>query len=481
MFDYIKQDGNAPLIYVIMRIWSMAFGSGDLSFRVLAVLISTSLVPVAYLLFRDWLGKARAVQIAMLMALCAPLVHFSNLTRGYGLLPLLSLVCTYQAIMLLERGPTRKQSIAYVITLALTVYLHHWGAMMAVGHGVMALAGAFRKWWSWPRFFQWLRLALMAALLYAPWAVILAYQLKSDVSPWILQPGWNEILFYTAVEGLSGYRDTPQIAHVVNMIWANLIFWTTLLIPVVSRLEASAPSPAFRSRPWQIVVGAGIAAAAIISQFRSIWRDRYLMVFTPLLLVLQPVVFSRFTGKFPRWLALAIPILVWLPTWIPQLIYFHNFPESGTWILAEEIGKQADPAKDLVVVSFEAIAPQVHRYLPRETRVVSFPDIERVTVIRWAGMNDRVRDEARLLQLINLMDKTLKNGGNIWLIESVHNYIPAPLNISMEGENFNVVETLRMCQIRTWLLEHAEKSKDDLWAPGREFPAMASRFSPDRK
>jgi hypothetical protein len=478
MFDYIKQDGNAPLIYVVMRLWAMVFGPGDLPFRLLALLISTSIVPIAYLLFRDWLGKERAVQIGILLSLCAPLVHFSNLVRGYGLLPLLSLVCTYQAIKILQSGSTLRRSSLYVITLAATVYLHHWGAVVAIGHGVLAVSGAICKWWTWRRFFQWMRLGVIAALLYLPWALVLFYQLRSDVSPWILRPGWDEILFYTAVEAVSGYRHTPKLLHDLNMIWADVLFWVTLTVPVVL---SRPPKPTFDTRHWQIVTGAGIAAAAIISQFRSIWRDRYLMAFTPLFLVIQPVVFSRFSGKLPRWLAVALPILVWLPPWIPQLVYFHRYPESSAWVLAEQVGKQANPSKDLVVVSFEAIAPQIDRYLPENVPMVSYPDIERVGVIRWAGMNERIRDEARLQELLKKMNNTLRNGGRIWLVESVHNYIAAPIGPSMEGFNFNAVETLRMCQIRTWLLAHANKAKEDLWAPGREFPIMASRFDPDLK
>jgi hypothetical protein len=188
---------------------------------------------------------------------------------------------------------------------------------------------------------------------------------------------------------------------------------------------------------------------------------------------------------------LALPIFVWLPTWIPQLVYFHRHPESGASVLVEELGKQIYPAHDLVVVSFEVIAPQVHRYLRRDVRMVSFPDFEGTSVIRWAGLNDRLRDDQRLHKLIAMMDETLGRGGSIWVIESVHDFVPIGLNYPMQNIDFNTAKTIRMCQIRTWLLQHAKqlpiaptlggKTPQDVWAPGREFPIMASRFSRQQK
>src|SRR5262249_35957250 len=76
MVEYIKLDGNAPLFYVILRLWAIPFGSSDLSFRMLSVLAGASLPPLAYLIFRRQLGIGMSLQIALLIALCAPLIQF---------------------------------------------------------------------------------------------------------------------------------------------------------------------------------------------------------------------------------------------------------------------------------------------------------------------------------------------------------------------------------------------------------------------
>lgn len=477
MFEYIKQDGNAPLIYVILRAWGLTFGFGDLSFRIFAVGMSTAIVPLAYALFRQQLGEKLSTQVALLLAFCAPLIHFGVLVRGYGLLPLLSLLATYQLLLNLHKTAGWIEHLKYALMLAAIVYLHHWGGMLATGHAVVAVAGCLFKWWPAERLRRWLAAVLLAVVLYLPWVFVLINQLKVGVSPWIMTPGWQEIVFYAPVEAVAGYRESPDWVRYLNMIWADVAVWAGLLVPVV--VAARKPDlPLFNSRFWQIIAAAGIGAAALISQVRPIWRDRYLIVFTPLLLLLQVALGHRLTVSWHPIISSGLPVLAWLIVWIPQLVFFHQYPESSTWVLAEQVGKLVNPSKDLVVVSFQAIAPQVNRYLPANIKSVSFPDMEKVYILRWEGINERVRDNARLARLLETMKETLSKGGDIWLIESVHDHYSFPLDYPIEQTDFNTAEAIRMCQIRTWLKVNAAKDKEDLWAPGRELPVMASHFRP---
>jgi len=477
MFEYIKQDGNAPLIYVILRAWGLIFGFSDLSFRILSVGMSSAIVPLAYALFHQQLGEKLSTQVALLLTFCAPLIHFGVLVRGYGLLPLLSLLATYQLLRNLHKTAGWIEHLKYALMLAAIVYLHHWGGMLAIGHAVAAVAGCLLNWWPVERLRRWLAAVLLAVVMYLPWAFVLIFQLKSDVSPWMVTPSWQEIVFYTPVEAVAGYRKSSIWLRYLNMTWADVAVWASLLVPAV--VTARKPYlPPFNSRFWQIIVAGGIGAAALISQVRPIWRDRYLMVFTPLFLLLQAALGHRLTGRLPPWISCGLPVAAWLIVWIPQLVLFHRYPESSTWVLAEQVGKLVNPSKDLVVVSFQAIAPQVNRYLPVNIKSVSFPDMERVYIFRWEGINERIRDKAKLASLLATMKETLKNGGDVWLIESVHEFHPFPLDYPIEKTDFNTAETIRMCQIRTWLKENAAKDKDDFWAPGREFPVMASHFRP---
>jgi hypothetical protein len=475
VLEHVKLDGNAPLIYVMLKIWGTVFGSTDLSLRIFAVLSGSLLAPTTYLLLRKQLGESLSLTTAALMALCAPLVQFGNLVRPYAWLPMLSLLSTVMLMKLLDSPRNLRNVLAYAATLAALVYMHHWGAMVAAGHAVMFTVELARGQWQKEQIASWLAGVGVALALYAPWLPVLAFGLTNDVSPWITAPPWQELLFSMPVEAVSGYREKPEWLSLAVTIWANLAVWAGLLVPGHGEPAGHSRQP-FPLRRWQLVTGGGLLAALLVSQFRPFWRDRYLTAFTPLLLVLYSVVSARFARRLPRKLAAILPVALWLPVWLPQLVFFHAFPESSAWALMEQLARQCRPATDLVVVSFEAIAPQVDRYLPAAAPVVSFPDLERISVIPWAGINQRIRESDRLDRLLKLMRDRLDSGGRVWLVESYHKYVPMPLNYPIQRLSFNAVEAVRMCQIRAWLDSHAVKEGKDLWAPGREFSVMAGCY-----
>lgn len=475
VFEHIKLDGNAPLIYVVLKLWGTLFGGGDLSLRIFAVLSGSLLAPTAYLVLRKQLGESLSVTTAALMAFCAPLVQFGNLVRPYAWLPILSLLSTFMLMRLLDSPRNTLNVFAYAATLAALVYVHHWGAMVAAGQAVMVTAGLARGQWQKEQILSWLAGLGVALTLYAPWLPVLAFGLTNDVSPWITAPAWQALLFLMPVEAVSGYREKPEWLALAVTIWANLAVWASLLLPACMQ-TAQQSQPPFPVRRWQLATGSGLLVALVVSQFRPFWRDRYLMAFTPLLLVLYAVVSTRFARRLPRKLAAVVPVALWLPVWLPQLVFFHAFPESSAWAVMEQLAGQCRPATDLVVVSFEAIAPQVDRYLPAAVPVVSFPDLERISVIPWAGINKRIRQSDRLDRLLELMRDRLDSGGRVWLVESYHKYLPMPLNYPIHRLSFNAVEAVRMCQIRAWLDSHAKKEGKDLWAPGREFSVMAGCY-----
>jgi len=481
LFRYVALDGNAPLIYVLLKGWSLMCGESDLAFRLFAVGAALILPPAAYLLTRKMVGSGPAFTFAVLTALSSPLVQFGNLARPYGLLPMLALACTCRLMDLLREPERRVNQALYALLLAMTVYLHHWGAVLAVGHALMIAFEVARKKLSRKEVVSWLQAAAGAFALYLPWLAVVFFQLRADVTPWIYPPPIGEFVFLTPVEAVSGYRAKPEWLHWFTHGMAFFLFWLGLLLP--SRVERSPAAPdGFVTRRWQALTLAGYLSAWAVSQVRSLWRDRYLTTFTPILLLLYVVALERLLKRLPGKARAAAIVLPWLVVWLPQLHYFHTYPESSSWAVLEQIGRLADPRRDLVVSSFEAIAPQAARYLPPDIKVVSFPDLERVSVIVWAGIDARIRDDSRLKRLVSMMSSTLAGGGRVFLFESHHQYMKLPLDYPTEGLKYNNVDAMRMCQIRTWLEANARRDMEDIWAPGREFSVLASCFAaPERK
>ncbi len=480
MLALVRMDGNPPLLYVLIKTWAGIFGDSDLSLRCFAVLAASILPPVAYLTFRKQLCARSALVFAILLATCAPLVRFGDLVRGYGLLPLLTLLSTNELINLL-RKPSKQRQITYTVLLAALLYLHHWGAVVLAGQTLLALIGTKQKYWSTNALKRWSVSVVIASLTYLPWFIHLSEQLGRDIGPWIQKPSLQEFFFNTAIEAVSGYIEQPPWLFDLIGLIANICVWTSLVTSnVFSNDAAGSTSNRLNVRHWQFFCAGGLLAALAVSQMHSIWRDRYLVAFTPALLLLQVAATERLTVRLNRQLPLLLPLIVWLPIWIPQLVSFAVLPESTAWALAPELTKSVDLKNAIIVTPFATISPQLHRYLPAPVTVIAYPDLERMPSVRWTSLSSLIKSDEPLDKLLRMLADETGKGKTIWFIEfagALKSKCPTGQIAQMD---YRSAELFRSIQIRTWLQEHCRQQGKPLYAPGRESAVVAEKFVPLR-
>src|SRR5207237_4076096 len=113
MFTHLMEDGNPPVFYIIMRLYTDVFGTSDLALKIFAVLLSTLVVPLIYWICRRFLDRELSEQIAWMMALCPPVVRYSTMIRGYMLMPLLSMMSTWGCMRCLSNPRTRFWPLFY--------------------------------------------------------------------------------------------------------------------------------------------------------------------------------------------------------------------------------------------------------------------------------------------------------------------------------------------------------------------------------
>src|SRR4030095_2364894 len=142
----------------------------------------------------------------------------------------------------------------------------------------------------------------------------------------------------------------------------------------------------------------------LASSFRPAWRDRYLMSFVPLVLVVLCLMVRRFVPSRNRLGAYCLPALLWLAVWTPQWLALAFGSESSTHEIVAKINAEINSSHDLVVVSYEAAAPAFSRMLPKDIPLISLPDLERVSIVKWDGINRRIRDDSRMLELFARME-----------------------------------------------------------------------------
>jgi hypothetical protein len=226
------------------------------------------------------------------------------------------------------------------------------------------------------------------------------------------------------------------------------------------------------------VVLSGLLGAFLASSFKPAWRDRYLMSFAPLLLVVFCLMVRRFAPSKKRLVLCCLPALLWLPVWIPEWLALAFGSESSTHEIVAKINAEINPSQDLVVVSYEAAAPAFSRMLPKDIQLISCPDMERVTIMKWDGINRRIRDDSRMLDLFRRMEKVLDRGGVIWLVDAARTtpIIGQPGHFPVDGFDFRELMVVRMGQVRNWLQNHAEQQDTFLWGPGRDLSLFLSTY-----
>lgn len=486
MVRYLREDGNPPLFYALLRVISGLFGSSDAALRLTSVTASTALVPVAYLVARKLAGNAVAVPVALVTALCPPLIRYGTMVRMYWLLPMLSLASTYFFIRLLAKPPGKGPRAGYVLSTALLIYCHHWGFIVALGQTAAASLGLVRRWWSWRDLVPFVCCLALAGLTYLPWLPSLHYTLTHDESPWAQSPALTHLIIETPPEALVGRLSFRHAWSEVGTMYAA--FWVAFALVFAGGLPVGDLSSDQRGRhspeQWQRslnllrwVVVFGLCGALALSSIKAAWRDRYLVAFSPAIIILYCAVLSPLLRRLPRPAAALLPAFIWLPAWIPQYLWLDAMPESSAWAISDKIRRECQPARDLVVVSWQAAAPALSRTLPEAIAMISFPDMERVAIVRWDGINARLRDDRRMFALFDRMKQVLDRGGTIWLVDSSHGtgIVAPPGTVAISSMHYLAVEQLRMDQIRSWLALNARQEGAFLWAPGRDISLFLSR------
>ena len=474
MVQHLKEDGAAPLLSVLIRIYSMAFGHGDMSMRIFSITLATLQVPVSYLICRRFLTPGASLQVAAMIALSATLVRFSTMIRPYALMSIFSLLSTWLCIEVLRRK-SLLWALAYGVTTALLVYSHYWGGFVPLGQAVLVIVGLLWKWFDLKAARCWFLGAALSALLFLPWVPIFLYQIHHNLSVWIDRPQAPSDLVMAFASNIFVGPTVTANPFDQSVVLNSLVLLLSVLI-----LAASPKTPTSDIRHWKVVALASYGIALILCCVVSALRQRYLTVFTPLFAIVYGSSAALLLPPASGLMIRLLPVLVWLPLWLPQYVINAKTPETSTPAIAAQITRYADRKKDLVLITTPTIAPAVTFYLPEDITVITMPDLDRRNFNRWDVMFERMKDPRLVPEVIIRMEQTLAGGGKIWLVARGHDIHAADF---MDQSRVKILpylsaEAYRSDQILTWLSVNADQVGGSHLAPGRDWDVVLSEFIP---
>ena len=477
MIQHLKEDGNAPLLYVLLRLYAEPVGHSDLAVKLFALVMGTMQVPISYWICRRFLSQELSLQVAILLALCPPLVRYGTLVRSYSLISILALISTWTCMEVLTRRRSILWPVLYGVSTAALVYSHYWGAFVPIGQTCLLAIGLWRRWFNLDNVKHWLAGVAVSVVAFLPWTPILIYQFTHVLDVWDMPPLPSFLFTHMASFILVGNYYTLQPLDQLALLISSVLVLFVLFCPRTLQTQT------FDGRFWKAVVVCGYGAGLLVSLVEPAMRDRYLTPFAPLMIIVFLTTCHELLGQSPRLVRLLVPVAVWMPIWIPALTFLASEPETGAPAIIAKINRDFDRQKDLVVISWPIIVPAINFYLPEDIEVVTFPDIKPIKFNRWDGMLSRLRDPSNLQALIEEMRAALARGGRIWLVDRYHSVRRRDFTNETLLKDLKYMDTelCRMDQVRTWLSLNAEQVGSNQLAPGRDFSVFLSIYEPGQE
>ncbi|MDP3175515.1 MAG: glycosyltransferase family 39 protein [Phenylobacterium sp.] len=267
-------DVNAPLYYVVMRLWTSVFGVSDIALRAPSLIAVAAAAAVPLIIRID--GLTREARLTWAVLVFAWWGGFATLldARCYALVLALSALQCALFIRLLAR-PTRARAWAWAAVGACAVLTHYYAAFIGLTQGLIYLGlHRGRALRTWP-----------AALAFTPAFAWLAHhggRLAQYVSPsvdWHAAVSWDTALpLATATVGPEAAAFLAAVVLVLGLGWL-----TPRLLGAAAADEASAPT---RDLALAAISGLAALALALLSGVATpSLTGRYLFAYAPAVLL----------------------------------------------------------------------------------------------------------------------------------------------------------------------------------------------------
>lgn len=339
MYQLIAQDVHVPLYHTILRLWSLAFGNGVASSRVLSLIFFLLTVPAVYLLARRAFDVNSASFGAGLVALSPFMNWYGNEIRMYTLLTLLVVLNQLFFVRLFQRAQGANWTW-YTLTACAGIYTHYFFWLTLVTQAVFYVLNRRRF-----AAGTLARLALVALLLLvaiAPWLGFVQAQGGSGGNTPLLARPTSVDLFNTFSQFLFGFQD-DAVNTLLVALWPLVVLLALLALQKTKRLPVEVGYFLMMGL-LPIAVAFGFSVTV-----RPLYLSRYLIIALPSLLLFLTWLFSAYGRRAGRTLRTAF-VLAMLALSLHQAISTSTPTKEDYRAASSTLARQAGP-QDIVVLS----------------------------------------------------------------------------------------------------------------------------------
>lgn len=396
-------DPHPPVYYLALHAWMPLLGSSEFAVRLLSVFVGVLTVALVYCLGCQVLGTPAGLLAAWLAALSPALIEYSQETRMYEMLGLLTLLLMVLALRIGDQAYTsgrRRRYLlygAYLVVGAVGLYVHFFFLFGLLAANVWALMRSMiDRDWKWYR--RWIILQILVCVPFMLWIPVLLYQLQNFVLSWISRPTLASLL-NTVTYLSSGFADLNNsgLAGVISFIVAGVIGWTVFHLIRSKKYAETALLLIWAAVPLLTVF--------VLSQSKPVYGDKQFIFTAPAwALLLAGGIASR--PRLAVVAAVALPLIYWTPL---NQLYFEK--QKQEWReLARYIQVEAG-ANDVIFLNPFAGRVAVDYYLQRPLAVTGYPP---VFDLRLGGFNGKQTTSAAVDRQFSAL---AAQHPHIWLIQ----------------------------------------------------------------
>jgi len=214
-------DVHPPLYYFLLHYWMKLFGDSETAVRMPSVLIGVLSVAMIYLVAKRLFDSHVGFLAALLLAISSFHVQYSQETRMYGLLTLLTLSSMYCLIDLIENR-SKISLIGYVLFAALALYTQIYGMFVLGAQNLYVLSLLlFNRDRIKLKFWQWIAIQLAIVVLYIPWVPYLIKQVTHVQQGFWIPP----VNIWTLFGTLVGYAGSMRLFELFVIVGLFALLW----------------------------------------------------------------------------------------------------------------------------------------------------------------------------------------------------------------------------------------------------------------
>jgi len=289
MVGWTAVDIHPPFYYSLLHYW-LALGSSEGAIRALSALAGTLTVPFVYGIGRSLFDRATGLGAALLLALSPFHLWYSQETRMYALVALLT-TCSVYCMLELLRGKGWPAWVGYVLTAALSLYTHYYALFIVLFQNLFMAYLCLTD----PRWRRtlggWIVAQAAVLLCFVPWLPVLVRQVSQGGGGWVaraLGMPSVDVLAHTAMIYTVGMarRWYPSLARrgtylLFGVCGASAFLGMRKREPSRTRLTA-VQAILFVVAYLTVPLG----TAWVLSQWKPMYAMRYLLPFLPAFLLL---------------------------------------------------------------------------------------------------------------------------------------------------------------------------------------------------